>query len=171
MGHVYISRNVVFDETIFPFSRQYSVSFKDFGNFVSSTTDTMTNVHDQLLDVVPAGPLHTGALPNQGDHIDHHAAGADPDASKPSTPGSASFSGSTAMAQDSSMPGAPPTPPSTSGGPTGAAQQPGSHAMSTRLRDGISLPKQRTDGIVTYMAMRSDDLEHASVTDALQDPR
>jgi hypothetical protein len=58
----------------------------------------MSNVHDQLLDVVPAGPPHTGAPPDQGDHVDHHAAGADPDASELSTPGSASSSGSTGMA-------------------------------------------------------------------------
>jgi hypothetical protein len=47
---VYVSRDVVFDELVFPFSRHYTVSFKDYGNFVSSTTNPMMNVQNQLLD-------------------------------------------------------------------------------------------------------------------------
>jgi hypothetical protein len=43
--------------------------------------------------------------------------------------------------------------------------------MQTRLRAGLSKPKQRTDGTVTYSAMRHDDLEPATVAAALQHPR
>jgi histone deacetylase 1/2 len=49
-GRVYLSRDVVFDELVFPFSRHYTVSFKDYDNFVSSTTNPMMNVQNQFLD-------------------------------------------------------------------------------------------------------------------------
>jgi hypothetical protein len=50
-----VSRDVVFDENVYPFSRHYTVSFMDYGNFVSSTTDPMMQVQNHLLDVVDAG--------------------------------------------------------------------------------------------------------------------
>jgi hypothetical protein len=43
--------------------------------------------------------------------------------------------------------------------------------MRTQLRHGISQPKTCTDGTITYTAVRHDDLEPASIADALQDPR
>jgi histone deacetylase 1/2 len=43
--------------------------------------------------------------------------------------------------------------------------------MRTRLRSGITQPKQRTDGTVTYTASRAADFEPDSVAAALQDPR
>ncbi|KAK1698531.1 hypothetical protein QYE76_015228 [Lolium multiflorum] len=100
---------------------------------------------------------------------DRHAADVDQHAD--GEPGSASSS-SSSSAQDSSSPAsstassgpsdsAPPSPPAA----------PRTHMMRTRLRSGISMPKQRTDGTVTYSAVRSEDLEPPSLAAALDDPR
>jgi histone deacetylase 1/2 len=43
--------------------------------------------------------------------------------------------------------------------------------MRTRLRSGITVPKRRTDGTVTYSAVRANVAEPATVADALHDPR
>jgi hypothetical protein len=42
------------------------------------------------------------------------------------------------------------------------------HTMRTRLRDGKAVPKTRTDGTVTYTAVRADNVEPASVASALE---
>ena len=42
--------------------------------------------------------------------------------------------------------------------------------MQTRFRSGISQPKIRTGGAVTYSDVRQDDLEPVSVTAALANP-
>jgi histone deacetylase 1/2 len=187
-GRIYISRNVIFDETVYPFSRHFSVSTPSYGSSVSCANDLLTNVQIQLVPVDPrAGPPGAGAMPDHADHVDQHADHAedgDPGADHTDDSGTASSSGSTSSAPD--LPGSSahdfsagsPSPLSSPvhTGPHGAAQQPPpaagrTHAMRTRLRDGILLSKKRTDGIVTYTAVRSDDLEPVSMANALQNPQ
>jgi histone deacetylase 1/2 len=161
-GRVYISRDVIFYEHIYPFSKHFSVSTNSYGSSVSCANDLLTNVQNQPVPVVVQRAGTTTDDDRHAADVDQHADG---------EPGSASSSSSSSV-QDSSSPAsstassgpsdsAPPSPPAA----------PRTHTMRTRLRSGISMPKQRTDGTVTYSAIRSEDLEPPSLAAALDDPR
>ena len=171
-GRVYISRNVIFDENVFPFSRRSSP-----GSSVYRATDLLTDVQIQPVPlVVPFAGAPDAEL---DDHVDHHAGESDSESgpshsdSAPSPPSTAhdsasmgSASPSTASSGSAQQPTPPPSPPAQDLNPP-----PPAHPMRTRLRAGVSLPKQRTDGTVTYSAVRAADLQPVSVTAALEDPR
>ena len=164
---VFISHaTVIFDENIYPFSKHFSVSINSYGSSVSCANDLLTNVQNQPVPVV----VQRAGNPTDDDRhaadVDHHADG-EPGSASPSLDSSSSSSAHDSPSPASSTASrgpsdsAPPSPPAA----------PRTHTMRTRLRSGISMPKQRTDGTVTYSAVRSDDLEPASLAVALDDPR
>jgi histone deacetylase 1/2 len=164
-GRVYISRNVIFDENVFLFARNSSS-----GSSVYSATDLLTDVHVQPIPLVVPYAGNPGGGADDDRHagdVDHHAGESNSESGplhSDSASGSASpaFSssahGSTSSTTDQSGSAHQPTPPP-------------AHPMRTRLRSGITQPKQRTDGTVTYTASRATDFEPDSVAAALQDPR
>jgi histone deacetylase 1/2 len=170
-GRVYISRNVIFDENIFPFSRRSSP-----GSGVYSTNDLLTNVQIQPVPFVV--PSAGAPADDHDDHVDHHAGESD-SATGPSHSDSESPALSSSAHGDTGFPASSSSAHgSASSSSTGSAQQsspvqtaPPAHPMRTRLRAGLSQPKQRTDGTVTYTAARSAAAEHVSVAAALEDPQ
>jgi histone deacetylase 1/2 len=93
-GRVYISRNVIFDEHVYPFSRHFTVSSPDYGSRVSSATDLMTNVNNQPVSIfAPAGAPAADA--HHGDDADHQPSGttASADSDSDADSGSASIMG------------------------------------------------------------------------------
>jgi hypothetical protein len=166
----------VFDEHVFPFSRlstpqntpKYTYeSLLDLGSTIfctnnqpnvqppvfppagsSAPTDRRTDVdHTETAPCMNhAGPTDTtGPPPPEAPDAAHHESG-------DSTPDGSS---SSPLASSSRVVTVPPTPDR-------------EHHMRTRLRAGKLVPKQRTDGTVTYTAVRGGDtIEPSSVASAL----
>jgi histone deacetylase 1/2 len=172
-GRVYISRDVIFDESVFPFSRLnpsekpivYTYeSLLDLGSTAFCTND---RIDVQLPVVFPAAgtaPIdaraaHVDQAPrHDGPHVEpigpttDDSAHADPAAdTPPASPAPSSTTSSLVVP-------VPPAPDRV-------------HQMQTRLRAGKSVPKRRTDGTVTYTAARASDTEPTSVSAALLNPK
>jgi hypothetical protein len=175
---VYISWDVVFDETVFPFAHLPQ-------NSTIPSIVTTPPTPDQFVDAAYTPSL----LPNHGagvgrgarlellddedpvnivrDHVDHvHGAGHAPEAGPPPpgsplagppfagpftperSPGTAASSTSPALSSVD-MPSATPS--------ASPASPPG---MTTRFMRGVRQPKKRTDGTVAWNASRAIDLVH-----------
>lgn len=167
-NRMYISRDVVFDETIFPFSNLPSVTPQP------SSTSTSLPMAGQFGDIAysPLLVANHGAGPGRGARLvplDDDNGADHGDCSPPATPGraapaspmpsaasltqaSASPAPSTATAPASPAAAPPPEPPS----PPAAAHRP-----VTRLQRGIRQIKERTDGTVTYLATTCMARAHA----------
>jgi hypothetical protein len=225
-GRVYISRDVVFDETSFPFAKQFEVTLHPpnydelrvspgSGICINGTNDPQGPMHSRFA-VLPAGcppsvprrapddhvarmdasahvdRADTGGLGHAPGHASSGSLSLPPSGDSPASSSSATAAASSAQAS----PGSPSSPssgdspassssatadasssaPSTSSSP--AAPSPtatSGHPMVTRLRDQTWKPLKRTDGTVTYSAIRGADAdghaEPASTAAALRHPR
>jgi hypothetical protein len=67
-GRVYISRNIIFDENVFPFSRNSNP-----GSGVYCANDLLTNVPIQPVPIV----VPFACAPGAEAHVDHHAGESD----------------------------------------------------------------------------------------------
>lgn len=171
-GQVYISRDVIFDEQSFPFSRldssQNSPSYTyesllDLGNIVSCTNDRI-NVQNPV--IFPHAGSPAAGVP--GDHVDNVDHVPQPRHARPSADSDAAHVGS---ASPSSSPAPSSLSSSTSSQVVIVPPAPHrEHRMQTRLRVGKTVPIQRTDGTVTYSDARVVDGEPLSVRAALQTP-
>ena len=241
-GRVYISRDVVFDENIFPFASLHSNAGARLRTELSLLPDILLNpiftlgdvqVHDPLMsNSMPTNPVYSpgGATayagtdrepvteesggqsvetPNNRPHpmcfpggsstepgdappvdagVSASGSAGEPrqsesglaQGSSVSDRGSLVPDGSAVAAHDDQRRGAPTarTDPdadlasgSTAARPDVPTSLPSSHQHATRLRQGISKPKQFTDGTVRWcMHSKSIAEEPATVGDALRDP-
>jgi histone deacetylase 1/2 len=197
-GRVYISRDVVFDETSFPFSRKYESSLDPpdytqlldsrFGTPANSTNDPKGPLQTRTV-FLPAGTLtphadrHASNDDRSSSHADGPAGSSTPCSSgsspEPATPSAHGASGDSSHQQpsaaspalDSSASSSAASSAASTPSPAPAPERP--HHMVTRLRDHTWKALERTDGTVTYTAVRADDAdtEPASAVVALRHPQ
>jgi hypothetical protein len=183
-GRVYISRDVIFDEAVFPFSKSSS----NFGQHEGGTgTNENTN---QLLDLLPPKFFH--AAPSATDHPspapDNSFPGDNASAPITAAPNSAPGPSTVPTICDGSI--LPPvfspdlfSPASTdsdqvfiipaaeiASAPAEDLAAAPTHSYGTRLKNNIRQPKQRTDGMVTYSVSRVSSSEPSSHIDAMKNP-
>jgi hypothetical protein len=182
-GRVYVSRDVIFSESVFPFSRPPQTN----PSHVPSSPAYL-NLH--------AIPLGASSINSNCDHMcipmpanslaaDDLAPIASPQPNINSPPPDISLQWtSTVLA---SSPGEAPNmaeganstgavfdstevPTSAMATPDDIAAKLQPHPYGTRLQNNIKKPKQRTDGTVTYSVVRTSSTEPTSHTEALQHP-
>jgi histone deacetylase 1/2 len=167
-NRVYISRDVIFDENVFPFSNLPTLSSESTLHQSTPTRDQLNEVAysplllpnhgagvgrgarlEEIPDDQATADVDHGNHAESGDgHVDHHA-NDDPEAMQPSparSPSSPS-AGPSHTAHDTS-PGTDSPGVSASTEPAPAAAPRG---VTTRLQQGIRRPRKRTDGTVAWM--------------------
>jgi histone deacetylase 1/2 len=193
-GLIFISRDVVFDETCFPYSRKYDVTlnppnYNDLRSAIihPGICTNGTNDHHgpvQFRSVFfPVGSVlgrsnhdteaqvdhASGDRVDRASHADSASGSSDTGHSSPAHERSGSAESYQQHGNDSSTLATP------SGSSTPADTPPASldrHHMVTRLRDRTWKPKERTDGTVTYTAALTNDtdVEPVSIAAAMQQP-
>lgn len=181
-GRVYISRDVIFDESIFPFSNVAPSHQTSSVNPASGSVNLNINPMYTLLPgnsmvaaVADPTPLAPESSPGSAPVLDAPAQ----TVAAAGSP-SASTHGALSPTAASSLSPAPPSPSTTvplpaSPGqpetttPQGAPHVP-AHQYGTRLQNHIRRPKIRTDGTVTYSAVRTSDDEPVSHITAMKHP-
>lgn len=178
-SRVYISRDVIFDEHVFPFANMPHTLATPSSSLVPFVAS-----HDQLADYAYSPVLlpNHGADPVRGARIhdltanpngeeDSAASSAAADAAPPSSPAASSVA-----AADSQSAAADSAAPSNSAVADSAASSAASHPPAppprarTRLQNNTKKPYIRTDGTITYVAVRDSSSEPTSVAEALAAP-
>ncbi|KAK1421243.1 hypothetical protein QVD17_23430 [Tagetes erecta] len=128
-NQIVISRHVVFEESIYPFSIQHSTTTLDY-NFLNPPFNPLLwdTIHPSKPTVSPDAPLTNSTIPPHSNLSPPPSSG-QPQPAQPYNP--------TPQSHSTPIPQAPPQP---STQPTSASQQP-TRTMRTRAMDGITKPK------------------------------
>jgi hypothetical protein len=198
-GRVYVSRDVIFDEHVFPFHRDSNQSSSTNSHSCDMHLDNNSVIlsNDPLRAPLPANPLHVdnteplsfGFPPSSTEQL-HATLIGGPD-SVLALPTSSTCQqeeipyASSLPPTTSELPVVPPTVDTSVHAPVPTASPTldrvyipaapdstmgPSHPYGTRLKHNIRQPKKQTDGTVTYSMVRSSISEPNSYVVALKDP-
>ena len=179
-GRIYVSRDVIFDERVFPFaadSPKYSSPTEDQLLLPEPLDSSVCSDRTPATDPAPSSVVVSGGIHVDVDrhlHAEHAAPDVDhahqpeaPGGPEPESPPPPSPSTPTGPAHDEPNP-SPASTPSTAASTPPA---PAAHPMRTRLRNNIVQPARLPDGMIRYdTAKRAFAAEPVSHVDALGVP-
>jgi hypothetical protein len=167
-GRVYVSRDVIFDENVFPFARTSLEPSPDIPNPPPAVRNFHLADHsvnfgfDHMATLVLPNPLHAAASPEINS------------AAEPAVPEDSTGLATTAVPA-SSVPAVETeeqteTCTSPVGSPATVTPPPAASMPRTRLQNNIRKPKIRTDGTVTYSVVHTASSEPTSYIEAMKQP-